>query len=227
MDGDSEPGDRNIQVPASLGSALFTAADYYPLHSMDHVNLLDKGKDIYARAMQMDMGSPGPWWQLGQAVQDNMDYECDATLGAPKEVDCSKLQYSQLGGGGQDSVMVGPGTTKVIESGKFGKSFIFWLLSIEIERLGVSVQPCANLQVSIGTCDVSITASQPTTITWQQIQVAVKILVDFCVGNPIRSSIGGKAHYGQDGTISGLTKRSEKRSMRRGPPSVNGKLKRA
>ena len=66
-----------------------------------------------------------PWWCYncgfgdyhGQG-QQHMAYECDASLGAPSPVDCSQLDYSQLGIP-SDTVTIGPGAPKVLVSSEF------------------------------------------------------------------------------------------------------------
>ena len=44
-----------------------------------------------------------------------MAYDCDANLGAPREVDCELLEYSQLGPP-SDTITVGPGAPKLLSS---------------------------------------------------------------------------------------------------------------
>ena len=59
-----------------------------------------------------------PWWQylsLSPSQPDQMTYACDAHLGSPPEVDCSRLEYSQLGAP-SDTVAVAPGVSKVLSS---------------------------------------------------------------------------------------------------------------
>ena len=58
------------------------------------------------------------WWNvLTQPLDpDQMDYNCDASLGKPTEVDCDKLVYSELGPS-SDSVSIGPGAPKTVTSG--------------------------------------------------------------------------------------------------------------
>ena len=61
-----------------------------------------------------------PWYGDGgpqlsnaaSAINDDMTYECDASLGSPSMVDCSQIEYSQLGAS-SDSVSLGPGAGKV------------------------------------------------------------------------------------------------------------------
>ena len=51
-------------------------------------------------------------------MKEQMDYTCDAGLGAPTEVDCALLEYEQLRGS-SDTLSVGPGTPKVLSSSEF------------------------------------------------------------------------------------------------------------
>ena len=63
-----------------------------------------------------------PWWEYVQdfvsapnIVQDKMTYQCDSSLGAPTEADCSQLERSQLGSP-SDTVEIGPGKLKMLSS---------------------------------------------------------------------------------------------------------------
>lgn len=59
-------------------------------------------------------GSHHPWW-TPRANTDDMTYECDARLGSPREIDCSKLEYSQLGAP-SDTTTISPGAPKVLST---------------------------------------------------------------------------------------------------------------
>ncbi|KAL9120123.1 MAG: hypothetical protein Q9187_003327 [Circinaria calcarea] len=59
-----------------------------------------------------------PWWQhlsRSPSHPDQMTYACDANLGSPPEVDCSRLEYSELGAP-SDTVAIVPGIPKVLFS---------------------------------------------------------------------------------------------------------------
>ena len=72
---------------------------------------------MFSKSQAIAMGSTGgPWWSAPIAP-DDMNYECDTGLGVPREVDCAKLQYTQLTGA-TDAISLGPGASKVLHSGK-------------------------------------------------------------------------------------------------------------
>ena len=58
------------------------------------------------------------WWNvLMEALgPDEMEYTCNASLGSPTEVDCAKLEYSELGPS-TDTVQISPDAPKVVTSG--------------------------------------------------------------------------------------------------------------
>ena len=118
--GSQEPGDEDQSIPLLLGGLLSGRADRFSLYSTNRRVIMQRSSQFYGKAMNMASGREGgPWWQQTPvSPDDDTSYECDAGLGAPREVDCSQLQYSQLGGGSTDQVMIGPGTSKVITSGK-------------------------------------------------------------------------------------------------------------
>ena len=115
--GSQEPGDEDKTIPLTLGGLLTGLAESFSLYSRNRRQLLSRAGRFYAKAMSMAAGSTGgPWWQASVSP-DEMSYECDVGLGAPREADCGQLQYSQLGGAA-DNIVVGPGTSKVLSSSK-------------------------------------------------------------------------------------------------------------
>ena len=56
-----------------------------------------------------------PYWRAIPLASDDMVYECDDTLGHPAEVDCSQLEYSQLGPD-LDTIQVEPGIVRFLTS---------------------------------------------------------------------------------------------------------------
>ena len=58
------------------------------------------------------------WWDVVRTVSgqpEEMTYDCDASLGAPREVDCEILEYSQLGPT-SDTINLTSGTPKLLSS---------------------------------------------------------------------------------------------------------------
>lgn len=74
--------------------------------------------------MYRDKDHQSFWWgpkdgSIGYNKVSNSDkttYECDATLGNLKPVDCSQLQYSAFPIGGDASIQVQPGESKFLHS---------------------------------------------------------------------------------------------------------------
>jgi len=60
-------------------------------------------------------GQSTPFWGAVGASEEEMSYECDATLGAPAEVDCAQVEWSELGAD-DDTLSIGPGVTRVLSS---------------------------------------------------------------------------------------------------------------
>lgn len=63
-------------------------------------------------------GKTTPWWGATAGMVDKMSYECDPKLGAPAEVDCSQLEWSQLGPD-EENVDLGSSLTKVLSSSTY------------------------------------------------------------------------------------------------------------
>lgn len=49
---------------------------------------------------------------------DLMSYECDAKLGAPTQIDCAQVKWSELGPD-EEEVALGPALSKVLTSSMF------------------------------------------------------------------------------------------------------------
>lgn len=70
----------------------------------------------------MDRGGKLRWWDPIDAATDfsQMDYECDADLGAPSVADCAQLEWQGLGIAGQ-TVDLAPSKTKYFIQSKFSR----------------------------------------------------------------------------------------------------------
>ena len=66
----------------------------------------------------MTRGGGISWWQKPSSVQNEMTYQCDASLGKPSEVDCTQIEWQQLGPM-SDSIVIGPGQIKFLHSSEF------------------------------------------------------------------------------------------------------------
>lgn len=65
-------------------------------------------------AQKMRPGGDTPWWQQVPDSADEMNYECDAKLGAPSAVDCAKVEYGESD---DATFSVGAGVVKILSSG--------------------------------------------------------------------------------------------------------------
>ena len=101
------------------------SAHIYDLESEEYKALMDIADQLYDCSLAMcQVGASGTWWQLAfstpiKPLVDDMSYQCDAKLGNPREVDCSQLEYSQLGPL-SDSISIRPGAPKILSSSKYG-----------------------------------------------------------------------------------------------------------
>ena len=93
---------------------------------------------------------------------DEMNYACDAKLGNPSEVDCAKLEYSELGPT-TDTIMLSPETPKVITSGS---------CSVAVESSSsISItwgQIAAALGTLVSVCMTLSAAGIGGTAVWEQ-----------------------------------------------------------
>ena len=89
---------------------------------------------------------------------------------------------------------------------------------------GVALEPGTTKFLHSETCNVGISVSEATTITWKQVKSAVNELIEACVNNPLRQGVGGRASYGHpalfDIGIVGKRKR-DSTSMDALPSGVN------
>lgn len=86
---------------------------------MDRVRRINSViRDLNRRTQAMEVGGQStPFWGTVRASQEEMSYECDATLGTPAEVDCAQVEWSELGAD-DDTFSIGPGITKVLSSSR-------------------------------------------------------------------------------------------------------------
>ena len=77
----------------------------------------DRATTLRQISLGMVRGGNGFWWQhsLEQAPQDEMTYECDASLGSPPEADCTHIEWSELLPD-SDTLQVSPGTPTFLHS---------------------------------------------------------------------------------------------------------------
>ena len=134
-------------------------------------------------AAGMTRGGSTTWWiSAAQAVKsDEMAYECDPKLGSPSGVDCSAIEWSQLGPASvtphSDTVTLGPGAVQFLHS---------------------------------NTCYLAISAVQHVVLNWDQIRAATDALINLCVQHPFLPSTGGRAYYAPPNRSRSRRKRQNK-----------------
>ena len=112
------PGDGDPRIPLALGQRLADKEEDSKGESIDD-SLSSKflqisaAMDTFVIASNTEM-----WWDyLPSSSSDDMTYECNAQLGSPHPVDCSKLEYSQLGAE-SDKIQISQHTPKVLSTGR-------------------------------------------------------------------------------------------------------------
>ena len=117
ISGDEEPGDNDVSIPLVLATLMRHKGQTAPSFSSLQQKYFVSASQMFSKSQAIASGGKtGPWWSASIAP-DDMSYECDAGLGVPHEVDCAKLQYTQLTGS-IDSINLGPGASKTLHSGK-------------------------------------------------------------------------------------------------------------
>ena len=96
-------------------------------------------------------------------------------------------------------------------------------LDHEDDRL--TLQPGLSKFLHSQTCNIGISVSRSTSVTWRQIKAAVDTIIEACVNNPLTSATGGRAFYGhQNGfniDIFGKKRKRDPDSMNALPLGVN------
>ena len=114
-----KPGDTDPMIPIKIGESLTL------LNVMAPDNFDSSISADGRRYMNLGLSSlgaagvnPSPWWQQRVSPSDDeMTYQCDARLGNPSEVDCSRIEWNQLAPG-LDTLSVGPGNPTFLHSSK-------------------------------------------------------------------------------------------------------------
>ena len=83
--------------------------------SPEHHHYTTTRKELVQK--QNAMSGTFTWWEDFDDSNAEMEYVCDAKLGAPTEIDCTKLQRQSLRPP-SDTVMMGPGYPKIVTSSK-------------------------------------------------------------------------------------------------------------
>ncbi|KAL9122948.1 MAG: hypothetical protein Q9187_000503 [Circinaria calcarea] len=86
-----------------------------PSNTATYKHLQTKAQLMRLQAMAMQRSERDvPWWLHHSLAPDEMTYDCDAALGSPKAMDCSKLQNQIRSRAG--NVQVGLGEVKYLSA---------------------------------------------------------------------------------------------------------------
>ena len=114
------PGDTDPSIPLTIADAVREAWSN-TLSTNPMRQILAKRSQYYvAQSMRMRTGGTVPWWSSAANPwkEDEMTYECDASLGRPKDVDCAQVEWGELGAD-TDVVELVPGVMKTLSSSRF------------------------------------------------------------------------------------------------------------
>lgn len=96
---------------------------------------------------------------------------------------------------------------------------------LDHENDGLPLQPGPAKFLHSQTCNIGISVSRSTSVTWRQIKAAVDTIIEACVNNPLTSATGGRAFYGhQNGfniDIVGKRRKRDSDSLNALPLGVN------
>ncbi|MCJ1223791.1 hypothetical protein MMC12_000434 [Toensbergia leucococca] len=109
------PGDFDPAIPSMLSDTQNRRATASVPWGIDRIRLGASANIFALRATAMRRGQEVPWWFTPLLASDEMTYECDANLGSPATVDCTQIQWHQLGAL-SNTVQVGPGETRFLSS---------------------------------------------------------------------------------------------------------------
>ena len=100
--------------------------------------------------------------------RDEMSYACDAKLGTPSEVDCAKLEYSELGPS-TDAIMLSPETPKVVTSSSCSVAIeSSTSISITWGQIAAALGTLVSVCMTLGAIGVGGTA------VWEQASVQIQ-----------------------------------------------------
>ena len=176
------PGDFDPAIPSMLSDTQNRRATASVPWGIDRIRLGASANIFALRATAMRRGQEVPWWFTPLLASDEMTYECDANLGSPATVDCTQIQWHQLGAL-SNTVQVGPGETRFLSSSEW-----------EMESFAHELMIRWMLQLD--TCNLALSATVAVTLTWNQIQTALAALLNLCVSHPLYPSQGGRAFFG-------------------------------
>ena len=119
---DPSPGDLDPSVPLVLGLTTGAAALQNPQGSGTYSILKAASSGWYHVGLGMNRGANRRWWERvtvadpEPTTSDEMAYKCDKNLGSPTPVDCTYMQWDQLGAMSSDTLTLAPGAVQFLHS---------------------------------------------------------------------------------------------------------------
>ena len=114
-------GNTDPAIPFVVAMELEKSADQFPVGSSSSAYYLLLASYWNAASVGMTRGGTTTWYQKSPGP-DEMTYECDANLGAPPPVDCTQIEWNQLGPASvsppSDTITVGPGVVEFLHQSK-------------------------------------------------------------------------------------------------------------
>ena len=106
------PGDTDPSIAVALAEAASK-----PSAARSGSSALDiSPSDVWLSQLeQMSRAGRTRWYTRNTQFSDEMEYQCDALLGAPSAVDCTQIEWNQLTPP-SDTLAVGPGVTTFLHS---------------------------------------------------------------------------------------------------------------
>ena len=115
--GGKQPGDHDPSIPQAISNYNIHLNRNHNLHNSPEAFQSMQDMRIWADvAARLGRGETSTWWETDSpAFRDQMNYECDASLGSPAEVDCTQIEWNQLTPN-SDTLTVGPGQVTFLHS---------------------------------------------------------------------------------------------------------------
>ena len=115
------PGDTDPAIPIAMAEALSNAALSALLGGTLQQIYVSESLAWIQIAVGMSRAGQTPWW--GEPLSlDQMIYECDKDLGSPSVMDCTQIEWNQLGPQHirplLDTITVEPGAVQFFHSSK-------------------------------------------------------------------------------------------------------------
>ena len=178
-----QPGNTDPAIPLVIGKYMHAAVG-----GSEGSGQLPKIRSIGGQMWElastgMIRSSSTTWWLSASqsSTHDEMTYECDTALGSPAVVDCTQVEWNQLGPP-SDTVRVGPGMVQFLHSSES---------KVSVTAISLATDP----RTYPDTCFVAISAEIIILLSWSQIRTAVSTIMNMCIQNPLQSSQGGRAYY--------------------------------